>query len=137
MYFRPRDDEGVDRIELKVVDRFKTSELSGDEWRYSVAICFYRKGTLVYEKRYGKMEWAVAALPYELMVLPEKVDIPLWGLDDKVCNQYGCSEPVVVVYRLKELYINKAKGLYQMVYQLIEPIVKNTQAVAMPTAKTT
>lgn len=33
MYFRSRDDEGVDRIELKVVDRFKTSELSGDEWQ--------------------------------------------------------------------------------------------------------
>jgi hypothetical protein len=110
LWFKPRDDEGIDHIELTVVDRFKTSELSGDEWRYSVAIHFYRKGILVYEKTYGKMEWAVAALPYELMILPENSRLPLWGLDDKVCNQYGCKEKAVVVYRVKEKYTEQGQG---------------------------
>lgn len=109
-YFKPHDDEGVDRIDLFVRDRFKTSGLSGDEWRYSVVIRFWRKGELVYETSYGRMEWAVAALPYELLTLPEKSKKPMWGLDEKQCAQYGCPETAEVVYRLKQHFSDRGEG---------------------------
>ena len=109
-WFKARDDEGVDRIELSVIDRFKTSELSGDEWRYSVKISFFRKGVLVYERTYGRMEWAVAALPYELMVLPEHCEIPLWKVDSLICTQYGSNQPATVVYKTKEQYTERGEG---------------------------
>ena len=110
MFFKTHDDEGVDRIELVVVDRFKQSELSGDEWRYSVAMKFYRKGVLVYENSCGRMEWAVASLPYELLTFPETSEIALWGLDDKQCAQYGCSAPAEVLYRVKEQFSDRGEG---------------------------
>jgi hypothetical protein len=56
------DDEGVDRIEIDIVPRFKTSDLSGDQWRVSARLRAYRKGELVGEQSYHNMETAVCFL---------------------------------------------------------------------------
>lgn len=109
-WFKAHDDEGVDRIVLSVVDRFKQSGLSGDEWRYSVDVSFHRKGKEVYRTHYGKMQWAIMALAYEWMTWPEKSPTPMWGLDEKQCAQYGCAEPAEVVYRLKEEFSAQGEG---------------------------
>ena len=45
--FKPiADDEGPDRITIDPVPRYKTSGLSGDEWRMSYVVRFYRRGRL-------------------------------------------------------------------------------------------
>jgi hypothetical protein len=109
-YFMARNDEGIDRVELVVEDRFKQSELSGDEWRYSVLIQFYRKGVLLGTKRYSRMEWAVSALPYEFMVFPEQSPMALWRLDSQTCAQYGCAKEAVVTYQTKKRYSERGEG---------------------------
>ena len=44
---RLEDDEWVDRVEIKVYPRFKTSELSGNQWRQTVGVSAFRKGVLI------------------------------------------------------------------------------------------
>ena len=41
------DDEWYDEIRVTTVPRFKTSGLSGDEWRRSAKVTFLRKGIVL------------------------------------------------------------------------------------------
>ena len=105
-----RDDEGIDRIEIQLVPRFKTSPLSGDEWRVSARISFYRKGDFVGEERTGTMEAAAMALPWHFMRLPEISSFPLYRVTDAWCNQPGCDEAATVTYELLEEYSARGEG---------------------------
>lgn len=101
--FRSRlpDDRFIDRIEIETVPRFKTSGLSGDEWRTSVKMIAYRKGRVVLERTVGNIEYA-----QQLMATGDwwkedgnSVGDP-WMADD-LCDQPGCAEPWTVLYRRK------------------------------------
>lgn len=54
MRTRLDDDEFYDEIRITTVPRFKTSELSGDEWRVSTHVVVLRKGRVVAEKSWSK-----------------------------------------------------------------------------------
>jgi len=60
------DDEGIDHIELTVVPRYKTSGMSGDEWRVSTEVKFFRKGVLLWGRSFSRLEWAIAFLGAEV-----------------------------------------------------------------------
>ena len=98
------DDEGVDQIVIDMVPRFKTSGLSGDEWRVSARVRFFRNGEVVHEDHRTKLNYAVTLLPGMLLALPEQVDVPLFRPDPEVCFQPGCSEPAISTYLLKKDY---------------------------------
>lgn len=105
------DDEGVDRIEIQVVPRFKTSGLSGDEWRRSARIRVYRKGQLVGEDFTGSMEGAAQKLPWLWLTLPEWTEGPLYdGARGGACQQPGCSDVAVVTYQIKQEYSARGEG---------------------------
>lgn len=105
------DDQGVDRIEIDVVPRFKTSGLSGDEWRVSGRILMFRKGELVGERSMSNIESCVNALPWLWMTLPEWTKGPLYsGERGGKCQQAGCSEPAEVTYRLKQEWSARGDG---------------------------
>lgn len=102
-YERLKDDEYIDEIKVRIVERFKTSELSGDEWRFSTFISFYRKGQLLYERRVHKIEDAAAWLPWGLKTAGEQEE---WknAEDANLCFQPGCPETAVSEYELKEKF---------------------------------
>lgn len=104
------DDEGVDRIEIVAVPRYKTSGLSGDEWRMSAVVRFYRKGKLVGERGFSKMEYAAAYVPSLMASVSEWCDGPLWGLNASQCHQFSCAEPATNVVRLKAEYSARGEG---------------------------
>jgi hypothetical protein len=105
------DDEGVDRIEVHVVPRFKTSGLSGDEWRVSACVRFYRKGELVGERSFTRMESALNAMPYLWMTMPDWCQGPLFsGARGGRCQQAGCTEAATVTYRIKQEYSARGEG---------------------------
>jgi len=104
------DDEGFDRIEIEQVPRFKTSDMSGDEWRTSAVTRFYRKGKLVSEVSTGRMEVAAAQLGHFFFTLPETCPEPLYLVCEEVCNQPSCGAPAVVTYRLKEEFSRQGEG---------------------------
>jgi len=103
------DDEGIDRIEIQMVPRFKTSGLSGSEWRVSAFIRLFRKGEMVYEKQHGALANAVAFLPHLLNTACEHVDKPLWGETSK-CYQVSCPAEGKHKRYLKQQYSSHGEG---------------------------
>jgi hypothetical protein len=104
---RHEDDEYIDSIKIDLVPRFKTSGLSGDEWRVSARVRFFRKGHLVWERAFSKLSTAVNALSWFWMVAGEGPPDEWHMLDKKtelgLCQQPGCSEPSVKRYRFKKV----------------------------------
>lgn len=102
------DDEPIDKIEMVVEPRFKTSGISGDEWRHSVVVRFYRKGHLIHEDTISKMREAAALLPGTLLALQEGALHD--GLDvarkatEGTCMQVGCSATGTVTRVLKKTF---------------------------------
>lgn len=110
---RHRDDDIIDAIRILTVPRFKTSGMSGDEWRTSAVIELRRKGTLIYSRAYHNMDAAAAHLPWLLKTWCELGDdeIPNWAeqinRDRELCHQPGCAEEGFVIYKLKREYSNR------------------------------
>jgi len=108
-----RDFEYVDRVELEVVPRWKSSHLSGDEWRVSSVVRLYCKGMLLYQRPYHRMEDAASHLPWlvktvgEMGVHDEEMERHLSHIADRlssgeICMQPGCANPSTVVYELQK-----------------------------------
>ena len=116
-WFRRLADDGyVDDIHLRTVPRFKTSELSGDEWRVHVRVEFRRKGVLVGYEDYRHIAEALAHLaryagwgkgiaPASLRMGDKEPDHVadaerMRHTDEDFCAQPGCAEPWTVEYRM-------------------------------------
>jgi len=56
------DDVFYDEAKIVTVERYKTSGLSGDEWRFSYKVELYRKGQLVAWTQVGSFEYAALQL---------------------------------------------------------------------------
>lgn len=106
------EDEGVDEIRMKVVPRFKTSGLSGDEWRVSTVIEFYRKGALLHKRSFNSINAAAKYLPWVLGVeLIENPEVPaLWKMTAETCHQPGCPEKATHIYRIKKEFSAQGEG---------------------------
>ena len=95
---RHEDDTWVDHVELNTVERWKESELSGDEWRFSYETVFYRKGIVVGRRSFGWPATAAAWIGYvaslgwgcsEHGAVSDEVQSALALL----CDQPGCAMP--------------------------------------------
>ncbi len=105
------DDEGVDHIEIDVVPRYKTSGLSGDEWRVSARLRMYRKGTLVGEQVLTSMEAMANALPWFWLTKSDWCEGPLYdGERGGRCQQAGCKAQATVLYQLKQEWSARGEG---------------------------
>lgn len=113
VYFhRHRDDEYIDRITIDIRERWKESELSGDEWRFSTVLRFFRKGHQIWSKGFNRMETAVAALPWFFKVAGEIGGVhgeneytPIaTNKENELCSQPGCRNTWAVEYRPKKFF---------------------------------
>lgn len=98
---RLHDWEAFDRITLEVVPRYKTSGMSGDEWRTGVAIKFWFKGKVVADDFRTSLDAAIRYLP---MVYDEKtcpISSEHMKLDEEHCDQPGCSELWIARFVMK------------------------------------
>ena len=102
--------EPFDEIRIKVVPRFKTSGLSGDEWRQSAVVELMFKGEVVGEASYGSMEWAVAYLPSFIADAGSPITETIVQMEKELCDQPSCRLPIMSKYRLKRL--TSAQGEY-------------------------
>ncbi len=103
-YKRLHDDEWYDEVKIDVVPRYKTSGLSGDEWRISGRIQILRKGVVLKERFLTKLDYAVDFLKATIHEMGDE------GFDgdhdafEKLCFQPSCREVGVVEYRLIDEY---------------------------------
>jgi len=95
------DAQAFDEVRLVTKPRYKISGLSGDEWRISVEVQFYRKGKLQHTTSYSKMEYACGFLyaAYEEAISEGKAYFAGDGIH---CDQEGCSKPCTVTYVRKK-----------------------------------
>lgn len=95
--------QAFDEVRITTVPRYKTSGLSGDEWRISGRIQLLRKGRVIAEKGMRDVETCAQALPYFIL---ESMDngLGFFAGEDDFCDQEGCAETATVTYQVKKHY---------------------------------
>ena len=97
------DDERFDRVEIEVVPRYKTSGMSGDEWRVSARLTFYYKGRVAFQRSFGNMETACKALGW-FEAAREYWNVDAFKDREELCFQPSCPERATVEYAMKKTY---------------------------------
>lgn len=97
------DAQAFDAISITTVPRYKTSGLSGDEWRISAKVEFFRKGRSVHEQHCRDVETACRLMAWFHAKACDDGKGFFAGEND-LCDQEGCSEPATVTYALKKSF---------------------------------
>ena len=99
---RLNDFEPYDEIRISVEPRYKTSGLSGDEWRTNAVIQFCFKGETFRAETAKDIGAAVLVLGYHL-ITGEGLPKEYIELERQTCDQKGCTNPAVGRLELKRL----------------------------------
>lgn len=87
-----------DRVEARVVERWKESELSGDEWRFSFVVDLYSHGILVHSIGASSIQSAlIQAVAVFDQFGPGKIVEKLAKARAERCAQPGCENPWTVL----------------------------------------
>lgn len=105
------DAQAFDEVRIITVPRYKESGLSGDEWRISANIQFYRNGILVHEAEHvaRNVERACAFAAYYHAVACDEGKGFFAG-EDPFCDQEGCAERATVTYRVKQKFCDNGNA---------------------------
>ena len=103
------DAQGFDEVRIFTKPRYKTSGLSGDEWRISGVCQIIRKGKIVEEFSMSNVENCAKVLPYKIMVAGDEGKFFYAGEGD-ICDQEGCAQKATVFYKLKKHYCSCRGG---------------------------
>lgn len=96
-YFLPHPDaERFDAVTVETLPRWKESELSGDEWRFSYRARFYSHGIEVAAIRGGSVEDCLLQAAAQFSRVKPHEDAPKKLLEE-VCCQPGCEEAWTVL----------------------------------------
>lgn len=104
--------EPFDRVEMALVPRYKTSGLSGDEWRVGWQVKLYFKGIMVKEFGGRTLRDVIAFFPARLEELTCPTSNEIIEREGKACDQPGCSDDAVARYRLKALFSDQGEALH-------------------------
>lgn len=97
------DRQAFDEIRITTIPRFKTSGLSGDEWRISARIAFFRKGEIVHEDSARDVKSAAQFLAWKYAVACDE-GIGRTEHEYDRCDQEGCAELATVILKMKKVY---------------------------------
>ena len=90
------DAQAFDEVRIITVPRYKTSGLSGDEWRIHAEAQFYRKGRLIFSEGCRDVQ-AACGLVYGWYVTACDDGKAYFAGDGVTCDQEGCHEPATCV----------------------------------------
>jgi hypothetical protein len=113
MHFDHPEDERYDEINIRCIPRWKESELSGDEWRFSYVAEVKRKGEVVMEIGASKLEWLLQGLQWRMLIAGEedKVDRDAWERTKDKCDQPSCPNVATIFYVRKKRYTSRGEEL--------------------------
>jgi hypothetical protein len=116
IHFVPHpDDEWYDTCVVETIERWKESELSGDEYRFSYMVSFIRKGHILLQRTYGSWKAALAFIPglsyndYPAGADSEHEHSVVIDKRYAFCFQPGCSELATREFRIIKLYTNRGE----------------------------
>lgn len=92
------DAQAFDEIRIFTVPRYKTSGLSGDEWRIHAEVQFFRKGKLIFSEGCRNVQTA-CGLMYSWYVRACDDGKAYFAGDGITCDQEGCHESATIRYR--------------------------------------
>lgn len=98
---RDRDWTPYDEITFVVVPRFKTSGLSGDEWRTSVQVTWKFKGVVTFQKSYSDMQTAHLMYTGDYLHAHWAVPLAVIEVEKWACDEPGCSQKAAGRFQLK------------------------------------
>lgn len=106
MHIDHPEDERYDEINIKVVERWKESELSGDEWRFTYVAEIKRKGEIVITVTASKLNWLLQSLQWKILVAGESdvFDRQAWDRTKDKCDQPGCASKATAFFIRKKRY---------------------------------
>lgn len=109
------DDERFDNITVEIVPRWKESELSGDEYRFSYVIKAWRKGEVIVSRSFSRLDWALKALNYVVFISDDDnhFDREAWDRTKKLCAQPGCAELPTIFYKRLKPYTKSGEELVE------------------------
>ena len=107
------EDERYDEINIRVVERWKESELSGDEWRFSWTAEFKRKGEIIFRLNANKLDWLMSRLGWGKVTAGEdnQFDVNAWNRTKDKCDQPGCLEVATIFYKRLKRYTAQGEEL--------------------------
>ena len=108
------DDERYDNVTIEIHERWKDSELSGDEWRFSYVVTAWRKGEQIVVSGWSRLDWALMALQHTLNIAPADGDIfnhEAWDRTKDKCDQPGCCEIATIFYKRLKPYTKSGDEL--------------------------
>ncbi len=97
------DAQAFDEVRIVTVPRYKQSGMSGDEWRISATIQFYRKGKLICEEHSGDVEHACNFAGWYYSNAVSNGNGHFAG-EPGICDQEGCAALATVTLKLKSRY---------------------------------
>jgi hypothetical protein len=103
--------EPYDMITIETVPRFKTSGLSGDQWRTSAKVTLWFKSEAICERFFGDVKAALAFLPGWRIECCEPIETKVIEIEKGACDQPGCSELAVSRYRIRKEYSEQGLAL--------------------------
>lgn len=116
LYLKPLpEDDGIIEMTMERIPRWKESELSGDEWRYTMVSTIRSKNwengeileDYIHGKDFAQMALKVANRLDEMLSYGNQQLVPyvVKAPDEiKVCFQPGCGKQPVNVYAIKQNY---------------------------------
>jgi hypothetical protein len=116
------DAQAFDEIHIVTVPRYKTSGMSGDEWRISARIELWRKGNKIVEASYRDIATAIQFLPFVYLNAIDEGKAFLAGESD-ICDQEGCHEQATVIYKLKARFCREGHKSNPYEYSQ-EPLIR-------------
>ena len=120
-YMRHDDDEWADEVRITLQERWKDSELSGSEWRFSAVVTISRKGTVMRRIGYHSIRAALLHIGSVVGFAPADYSMGLAhqgereagcdsSLGQDLCSQPGCVATPTVELRLKRVFCAQGHG---------------------------
>lgn len=111
--FLPHPDaERFDSVTISTIPRWKESELSGDEYRFSYVVTFFRNGMAVAASSSGRSVKDALILAYQKFDNIETIDNGgFMGPLDEFCCQPSCSNLWVVLMHPIKRYSKRGEEL--------------------------
>lgn len=105
-YWPLRDDSFFDEVRLFTRPRYKTSGLSGDEWRVSGEIELKHKGEVVFTDHFHDVATAAIFLAGILITARENLPPEMRAEVEARfgCMQPGCAEQATAIFQLKQRF---------------------------------
>lgn len=112
------EDERFDEVHITCVERWKESEISGDEWRFNYFAQIKRKGEVIIEFTAAKLDWILSSMQWRMLIAGEEgnIDLEAWNRTKDCCDQPGCARAATSYFKRLKRYTKQGEEMMPNTY---------------------